>query len=108
VVLFPYSAEEIAFREYQNRFARRGQFLVLVPKETDLELLSTAGQWMPPQLADSTASLHSRVWLISALQPNSPSRVVEAGVEAHLKALERRDFGFVTVQLFSGKAVTAP
>jgi mannosyltransferase len=108
VVLFPYSAEEIAFREYQNRFARRGQFLVLVPKETDLELLSTAGQWMPPQLADSTASLHSRVWLISALQPNSPSRVVEAGVEAHLQALERRDFGFVTVQLFSGKAVTAP
>jgi mannosyltransferase len=108
VVLFPYSAEEIAFREYQNRYARTGQSLVLVPKETDLELLSTAGQWMPAQLADSTASLHSRVWIISALQPNSHSRVVEAAVEARRQALERRDFGFVTVQLFSGKAVSAP
>jgi mannosyltransferase len=105
VVLFPYSAEEIAFREYQNRFARRGQSLILMPKETDLELLSAAGQWMLPELADNTASLHSRIWMISALQPNSHSREVEGAVESRLREHTRRDFGFVTVHLFTDATV---
>jgi mannosyltransferase len=108
VVVFPYSAEQIAFREYQNRYARRGQSLVLVPKETDLELLSTAGHWMLPELADSTASLHSRVWMISALQPNSHNRDVQAAVESRLQEHTRRDFGFVRVQLFDDANVQAP
>jgi mannosyltransferase len=107
VALFPYSAEEIAFREYQSRFAPRGQSLVLVPKETDLELLSAAGQWMSPELAENTAFLHSRVWIISGLQPNSRSRDVEAAVQGHLRPLERLQFGFVTVQLFGSTSARA-
>ena len=108
VVLFPYSAEEIAFREYQNRFARRGEPLVLVPKETDLELLSAAGRWMLPELADNTASLHSRVWMISALQPNSHNRDVQGAVEGRLREHTRRDFGFVIVHLFTDANVRGP
>ena len=100
-VLFPYSAEEIAFREYQTRFAQPSRSLVLVPQETDLELLSTAGQWTLPQAAFKAASLHSRVWIISALQPNLRSRDVEAAVESRLREHTRRRFGFVTVQLFA-------
>ena len=106
-VLFPYSAEEIAFREYQNRFAAR-QPLMVVPQETDLELLSTAGQWTLPQAADSAASLHSRVWMISALQPNSRSRDVEGAVESRLPEHKLRRFGFVTVQLFANADVHTP
>jgi hypothetical protein len=105
VVVFPYSAEEIAFREYQTRFPQPSRSLLLIPQETNLELLSTAGQWTLPQAA---ASLHSRVWMISALQPNSRSRDIEAALESRLREHTLRRFGFVTVRLFVDANVPMP
>jgi mannosyltransferase len=106
-ILFPYSSEEIAFREYQRRVEKPSRSLVLVPEETDLELLSTAGNWTTSQAADGVASLHSRVWMISALQPNSCSRAVQTAIEGHLPRSTQLHFGFVTVRVFAGTSARA-
>lgn len=106
-VLFPYSAEEIAFREYQIRFVRSDDSVILVPRKTDLELLSTAGTWTTPQMADNAASQHSRVWMISALQADVHSHAVQVAIEGHLAENTRRHFGFVMVRLFAGPGARA-
>ena len=105
-VLFPYSAEEIPFREYQGRFAPAEKGTVLVPTRTDGELLSGAGTWSSVELATETASLHSRVWTISALQPNSHSQALHRALASRLNEQSTQRFGFVTVRLFSNRNVT--
>jgi uncharacterized membrane protein len=104
-VLFPYSAEEIPFREYQGRFTDSGKGIVLVPTRTDWQLLSTPGSWTSQELAAQTASLHSRVWTISALQPNSQSLGAQRAIASHLNRQSTRTFGFVTVRLFSNRSM---
>jgi mannosyltransferase len=99
-VLFTYSAEEIPFREYQNRLGRGGSDITLVPQKTDLELLSTVGTWASSALASSTAFQNHRVWVITALQPNARSAEAQAALRTQLKEESRRSFGFVTTQLF--------
>ena len=98
-VLFTYSAEEIPFREYQDQL--RGNLdITLVPKRTELDLLSTAGTWASPALAASTATQNHRVWVITALQPNAHTSEVQAALRTQLEAESQRSFGFVTTQLF--------
>jgi uncharacterized membrane protein len=105
-VLFPYSAEEIAFREYWNRSARKLPEITQVPARTDLELLSTAGVWTPTELASKTASQYSRVWLITALRPNEHSQAILAAVQSHgKKPVAHRNFGFVSAELFADENV---
>ena len=99
-VLFTYSAEEIPFREYQDRLGRRASDITLVPQETDLELLSTVGTWASAPLASSTAAQHHRVWVLTALQPNAHSAEAQAALRTRLKEESRWGFGFVTTQLF--------
>lgn len=103
-VLFPYSAEEIAFRDYQDRLQTPGPGLAFIPPKTKLDLLSTAGSWTSPELASLAASQHKRVWLITALQPNAHSDQVRAVLRASLREEAHRNFGFVRADLFAGGA----
>lgn len=99
-ILFPYSAEEIAFREYQQRQEHPGRELTLLPHRTDLELLSTAGTWATPDLAYTAAEQSQRVWVITALQPNQHIRAAEAALRMRADQVVERNFGFVRTQLF--------
>jgi mannosyltransferase len=101
-VLFPYSSEEIAFREYQDRSATRPKSITLLPQRTDLELLTAAGTWASPDLASHAAQAYARVWMISALQPTDASRRVEAELSQKAVKQSQQSFGFVTVKLFLG------
>jgi hypothetical protein len=107
-VLFPYSAEEIPFRDYQDRFRNRKSELTLVPQKTDLELLSTAGTWTSPELASLAAAQHQRVWVITALQPNAHSTAVLAALRTEFRGESQHSFGFVTMQLFDSRPSGAP
>ena len=100
-ILFPYSAEEIPFREYQHWLGQETPSLTLVPQKTELELLSSAGTWTSPILASDGALHHQRVWVITALQPNEHSAEVQAALRLHLNEESRTSFGFVTAQLFA-------
>ena len=100
-VLFPYSAEEIPFREYQHWLGQETPNFTLIPQKTELELLSTAGTWTSPALASDAALHNRRVWVITALQPNQHSAEVEAALRLHLNEESRRSFGFVTAHLFA-------
>jgi uncharacterized membrane protein len=99
-VLFPYSAEEIPFRDYERRLGKFGNRLVILPQKTELELLSLPGAWTNPAQAGDAASRYRRLWVISALQPSAASQEVEATMRAKLGEESRRDFGFVRVRLF--------
>ena len=100
-ILFPYSAEEIPFREYQHWLGQETPSLTLIPQKTELELLSTAGTWTSPGLTSDTALHSRRVWVITALQPNQHSAEVEAALRLQLNEESRRSFGFVTAHLFA-------
>jgi mannosyltransferase len=101
VVLFTYSAEEIPFRDYQDRFTGRRPEITLVPEETELALLTTAGTWASPALVSSVASRNRRVWVITALQPNAASSEAQAVLGNRLNEESRRIFGFVSLKLFA-------
>lgn len=100
-VLFPYSAEEIPFREYQGRFADGRQDIPLLPPKTDLELLSAAGTWTAPEVALTAARPYSRIWLSTALEPNERSRHLQEELSRHFRIVSRRTFGFVTIQMLA-------
>jgi hypothetical protein len=100
-VLFPYSAEEIPFREYQDRFADGKQQIPVVPSKTDLELLSVAGAWMAPQVALAAARPYSRIWLSTALEPNERSRQLQEELSRNFRIVSRRTFGYVTIQMLA-------
>lgn len=99
-VLFTYSAEQIPFRHYQDRLGRRDASIVMIPRETELDLLTRAGMWATPALADDVASHYRRLWVITALQPSPVSSEAQAALHSQLREDSRRNFGFVTVQLF--------
>ena len=98
-VLFPYSAEEIPFRDYEDRFAKAGPDLTLLPQLTDLELLSTPGSWTRPDLAANAARQFARVWVITALQPTEASRRVQVQLSHTFGEASERSFGFVKTKL---------
>jgi hypothetical protein len=98
-VLFPYSAEEIPFRDYEDRFAKAGPDLTLLPRLTDLELLGTPGSWTPPEVAANAAHEFARVWVITALQPTEASRHLQVQLSHSLGEASERSFGFVTTKL---------
>ena len=98
-VLFPYSAEEIPFRDYEDRFAKAGPDLTLLPRLTDLELLSTPGSWTPPEVAANGAHEFARVWVITALQPTEASRHLQVQLSHSFGEASERSFGFVTTKL---------
>jgi mannosyltransferase len=100
-VLFPYSAEEIPLREYQDRFAGGKQHIPVVPPKTDLELLSVEGSWTDPEVALTAAHLYSRIWVITALQPNERSRQLHRELSRNFRILSRQTFGFVTIQMLA-------
>jgi hypothetical protein len=100
VVLFPYSAEEIPFLEYRGRFVSRSPAITIIPEKTDLELLGVPGAWTSPETVSTATSQHSRVWVMTALQPNSHSNQVLAALRASRQEESRRTFGFVTLELF--------
>jgi uncharacterized membrane protein len=101
-ILFPYSAEEIPFREYQYRDGRARGELTVLPDRTDLELLSTAGTWATTDLA-LRAGESQRVWIITALQANDRIRAAEVALNTRAGIAEQRNFGFVRTQLFVSK-----
>jgi mannosyltransferase len=98
-VLFPYSAEEIPFRDYEDRFAKAGPDLTLLPRLTDLELLSTPGSWTRPDVAANAGHEFARVWVISALQPTEASRHVQDELSRSFREASERSFGFITTKL---------
>lgn len=98
-VLFPYSAEEIPFRDYEDRFAKAGLGLPLLPRLTDLELLSTPGSWARPDLAADAAREFARVWVITALKPTEANRHVEFQLSHSFGEASERSFGFVRTKL---------
>jgi mannosyltransferase len=100
-VLFPYSAEEIPFREYQDRFADGKQEIPVVPSKTDLELLSVAGIWTAPEVALAAARPYSRIWLSTALEPNERSRQLQEELSRNFRIVSRRTFGYVTIQMLA-------
>lgn len=99
-ILFTYSAEEIPFREYQDRLGGPGPEITLVPEETELALLTRPGTWASPALVSSVASRDHRVWVITAFRPNAASSEAQVVLRTQLNEESRRAFGFVTVQLF--------
>jgi len=98
-VLFLYSAEEIPFRDYEDRFAKGGPDLTLLPRLTDLELLSTPGSWTRPDVAANAGHEFARVWVTSALQPTEASRHVQDELSRSFREASARSFGFVTTKL---------
>jgi hypothetical protein len=100
-VLFPYSAEEIPFREYQDRFVDGKQDIPVLPRKTHLELLSAAGTWTDPEVALTAAPPYSRIWVITALQPNERSRNLQEELSRNLRMLSRQTFGFVRIQMLT-------
>jgi mannosyltransferase len=100
-ILFPYSAEEIPFRDYQVRLGKSAwSAAVVVPQKSELELLSEAGTWTNPELAAEAAGRYRRVWVVTALQPSAASLQFQSVWRMQLREESRREFGFVTVQLF--------
>jgi mannosyltransferase len=97
-LVFPYSAEEIPFRDYLQRSGSDSRF-TFIPQETDLQLLTLPGTWTRPEVT-SGAAQHERVWVVSALRPNEHSGAVVNKLSTQLKNESRISFGFVTVLLF--------
>ena len=68
-----------------------------------MELLTLRPSRPSPELLDNLAAGYERVWVISAFQPNSASRQVEAVLKTHFSEHEDRNFGFVHADLFAGR-----
>lgn len=102
-VLFSYSEERLAFDEYRRRLQIAGSSIHEFPEETELELLTLRPSRPSPELLDKLAAGYKRVWVISAFQPNSASRQVEAVLKTHFSEHEDRNFGFVHADLFAGR-----
>jgi hypothetical protein len=64
-----------------------------------LELLSAAGKWTDPEVALTAAHPYSRIWVITALQPNERSRHFQDELSRNLRMMSRQTFGFVTIQV---------
>jgi uncharacterized membrane protein len=99
-VLFTYSAEEIPFRVYQHRFGKVGLNVALLPRETELKLLSTRGVWADARETYAAMSNNHRLWLITALQANAHSTEAESALKTRFNEDSRERFGSVTVRLF--------
>ena len=102
-VLFSYSEERLAFDEYQRQFRVASSRIREFPEQTDLELLMLRPSRPSPAMLDEIVTGYTRVWVISAFQPNSHSLPTDAALKAHFSSLEERSFGFVRVDLFQDK-----
>jgi mannosyltransferase len=106
-VLFSYSEERLAFDEYQRQFQNTGSPIHEFPEETDLELLTLRPSRPSTELLENIAAGYSRVWVVSAFQPNRASRQVEAVLRSRFTQDAEQSFGFVHADVFTDR-VTAP
>ncbi len=107
-VLFSYSEERLAFDEYQRQFHITGSPIHEFPEETELELLTLRPSRPSAELLDNIAAGYSRVWVISAFQPNRASRQVEAVLRSRFAKHGEQDFGFVHADVFTDRVTASP
>jgi mannosyltransferase len=107
-VLFSYSEERLAFDEYRRRLQIAGSPIHEFPEETELELLTLRPSRPSPELLDSLAAGYRRVWVISAFQPNSASRKVDAVLRSRFREHGDRSFGCVHADLFANPMLRLP
>jgi hypothetical protein len=105
-VLFSYSEERLAFDEYRRQFRVASSPIREFPEQTDLELLMLRPSRPSPAMLDEIVTRYTRVWVVSAFQPNSHSLPTDAALQAHFSEREERSFGFVRVDLFQDKIPT--
>jgi mannosyltransferase len=105
-ILFPYSAEEIPFRDYARRLGNDGH-IPLVPTQTELQLLTLPGSWTSPDVVSSTALQHQRVWVVSALQPNAHSQALVNELNTKPVNNSHVNFGFVRMQIFGPRELSS-
>lgn len=107
-VLFSYSEERLAFDEYRRRLQIAGSPVHEFPEETELELLTLRPSRPSPELLDKLADGYKRLWVISAFQPNSASRQVNALLRARFREHGDKRFGFVHADLFASPTPSLP
>jgi mannosyltransferase len=99
--LFTYSEERLAFDEYQRMFHRANASIQLFPGSSDLELLTERPSRPNDEMLERIANAHPRVWVISALQPDSASEHATALLGRYFTGSVAQNFGFVRVELFT-------
>jgi mannosyltransferase len=99
--LFPYSEERLAFDEYQRLFHMADAPIQLFPGSSDLELLTERPSRPNDEMVERIANAHPRVWVISALQPDSASEHATALLGRYFTGYVAQNFGFVRVELFT-------
>jgi hypothetical protein len=102
-VLFSYSEEKLAFDEYRQLLKSTAFQPHEFPEETDLELLTRRPSRPTPQLLNHLVTGYSRVWVLSAFQPNLASRASDAVLRAHFQRYGVRSFGFVRAEWFADR-----
>jgi hypothetical protein len=100
VIVFPYSAEEIPFRAYQDRLVQKHFEVSVLPAKTNLELLTSASSWTKPADIVIPTLSKKRIWVVTAILPNSQILAMDAALAQQLKRQPTHRFGFVTVDVF--------
>jgi hypothetical protein len=100
-VLFSYSEEKIAFDTYRRQFQMTASTIHEFPEQTDFELLTLVPSRPSAELLEKLITGYSRVWVISAYQPNRASGQAEAVLRNHFSKCGDRSFGFVHAYLFA-------
>jgi mannosyltransferase len=104
-VLFSYSEEKLAFDEYQWLLRAAGSPLHEFPEETEFDLLTRRPSRPGRELLDDIATRYSRLWVLTAYQPNRASRDVDAVLRSHFNERSDQNFGFVHADLLAGGIV---
>lgn len=107
-LLFSYSEEKLVFDEYLRQLQVTGSPLRLFPEGTDLELLTRRPSRPSNELMAEIVGGYKRVCVISAFQPNSASRRVDALLAAHFRQHTYRNFGFVHADIYGDRTLSAP
>lgn len=104
-VVFTYSEEKLAFDQYRSRFHAATAPFHEYPDETDAELLTRRPSRLSSESLDGIVAGCTRVWVISAYQPDRLSRQVDATLRAYFSVHKNFAFGFVREDLFADPAV---
>jgi mannosyltransferase len=103
-IVLTYSEEKLAFDYYRRQFGMTEFAVHEFPEGSNYELL-TRRPWRPERpLLDRIAQSYTRVWVVSAFQPDAASRSAVEQISRHLDLQKVQNFGFVRTELFAGPA----
>lgn len=100
-VLFTYSEERLAFNYYQRQFGMCNLPIESVPQGTDYDLLVQRPTRPDTKTLDAIARDHSRVWIVSAFQPDAVSRHAVELFDVSYSQHMIQNFGFVRTEFFA-------